>query len=58
MSKVDSEIREAVRLKGLTEDTVDWLCHAGQIKGAADVCMKTWIDELQRITHHARGQKS
>lgn len=49
MLKIGSEIREMVRNRHLTEDCMEWLNHAGEINGAAENPLQTWINNLECI---------
>ncbi len=55
MRKVGLEIRETARQYGFDAKAIEWLNHAGEIEGVADVHLQSWINELERVINESKN---
>jgi uncharacterized protein (UPF0335 family) len=58
MRKVGLEIRETARQYGFDAKAIEWLNHAGEIEGVADVHLQSWINELERVINESKNSRN
>lgn len=58
MRKVGLEIRETARQYGFDAKAIEWLNRAGEIEGAADIQLQSWIEELERVINESKNSRN